>query len=125
MILIGHQHISMQSQPKTFRKICQQFLEFPIVTFVRINGPPFDSPGHYVIPGPGVLELEVAAPSPLSGAFSSVNLKAFFLESLDPTLNLPVLSVLLMIPASISSCRVAPVAIGNLLFFVSIPQGRN
>jgi len=86
MIVIGHQHISMQPHPKTFRKICQQFLEFPIVTFVRINDPPFNSPDHYVIPRPRGLELEVAAPSPLSCAFSSVNVKAFFLESLDPTL---------------------------------------
>ena len=52
MIVIGHEHISMQSHPKTFRKICQQFLEFPIITFVRINSPPFDSTGHYVIPCP-------------------------------------------------------------------------
>jgi transposase len=34
---------------------------------------------------PLVLQLEVAAPLPLSCAFSSANVKAFFLESLDPT----------------------------------------
>jgi hypothetical protein len=41
VIVIGHQHVGMQSHSKTLLKSCQQFLKFLVISFLTKDRPPF------------------------------------------------------------------------------------